>query len=107
MTVLPEGRSAVTWFEVLETFGAVSLLDVRLETGRTHQIRTHLASIGHPIVGDSSYGRDRTLDRRLGLGRPFLHAYRLSFDHPRTGERVDVRSELPVELADALGTLRR
>ncbi len=107
MAVTPDGRSSVTWFEVRERFGVASLLDVRLETGRTHQIRTHLASIGHPIVGDSTYGRDRTLDRRLGVGRPFLHAFRLSFDHPRTGERTEVESELPVELADALGTLRR
>ncbi|MGH2758892.1 MAG: RluA family pseudouridine synthase, partial [Actinomycetota bacterium] len=83
MAVLPDGRSSVTWFQARERFGGSALLEVKLETGRTHQIRTHLASIGHPIVGDAAYGRDRTLDRRLGLGRPFLHAFRLSFAHPR------------------------
>jgi 23S rRNA pseudouridine1911/1915/1917 synthase len=106
MAVLPEGRASVTWFHVSERFGEASLLDVRLETGRTHQIRTHLASIGHPIVGDASYGRDRTLERRLGVRRPFLHAYRLAFDHPFSGERLDVRIDLPSELAAGLQRLR-
>ena len=107
MAVLPDGRASVTWFEVRERFDETALLDVKLETGRTHQIRTHLASIGHPIVGDTSYGRDRSLDRRLGVRRPFLHAYSLAFDHPRSGERVEVRAELPPDLAAALDTLRR
>jgi 23S rRNA pseudouridine1911/1915/1917 synthase len=106
MAVLPEGRASVTWFHVSERFGEASLLDVRLETGRTHQIRTHLASIGHPIVGDASYGRDRTLERRLGVRRPFLHAYRLAFDHQFSGERLDVRIDLPSELAAGLQRLR-
>jgi 23S rRNA pseudouridine1911/1915/1917 synthase len=106
MAVLPEGRSAVTWFTVTERFGETVLLDVRLETGRTHQIRTHLASIGHPIVGDAAYGRDPGLARRLGVRRPFLHAYRLAFDHPVTGERIDVRADLPEALEGVLKTLR-
>jgi 23S rRNA pseudouridine1911/1915/1917 synthase len=77
-----------------------------LETGRTHQIRTHLASIGHAVVGDAAYGRDPSLARRLGLRRPFLHACRLAFVHPVTRKRVEVTSELPAELSSALGELR-
>jgi 23S rRNA pseudouridine1911/1915/1917 synthase len=106
MAVVPEGRPAVTWFVVTERFSDVSLLEVRLETGRTHQIRTHLASIGHAIVGDEAYGRDPAVARRLGVGRPFLHAYRLSFDHPVAGNRLEFERELPPELADALTRLR-
>lgn len=106
MAVRAEGRSSVTWFSVVERFEDVSLLDVRLETGRTHQIRTHLASIGHPIVGDAAYGRDPSFARKLGLRRPFLHARRLSFDHPETGERVEVASDLPGDLAHALEHVR-
>jgi 23S rRNA pseudouridine1911/1915/1917 synthase len=106
MAVLPEGRSSVTWFAAVERFPQATLLDVRLETGRTHQIRTHLESIGHAIVGDSAYGRDPVLARSLGLRRPFLHAYRLAFDHPLTGRRIDVQSRLPSELEDVLQRLR-
>jgi 23S rRNA pseudouridine1911/1915/1917 synthase len=106
MAVLPEGRSAVTWFTVSERFAEVSLLDVRLETGRTHQIRTHLASIGHPVVGDMAYGRDPSLARRLDLHRPFLHARRLAFAHPVTGEPIELESELPVDLVGVLERLR-
>jgi 23S rRNA pseudouridine1911/1915/1917 synthase len=82
------------------------LLEVKLETGRTHQIRTHLAAIGHPVVGDSSYGRDPSLARRLGLRRPFLHAARLQFAHPVTGESIDISSDLPPDLARVLEELR-
>jgi 23S rRNA pseudouridine1911/1915/1917 synthase len=106
MAVLPEGRSSVTWFSVVEPFEETTLLDVRLETGRTHQIRTHFASIGHPIVGDAAYGRDPSVARSLGLRRPFLHAYRLAFDHPLTGRRIDVQSRLPAELEEVLKRLR-
>lgn len=106
MAVTPDGRPAVTWFEVMERFDDLALLEVRLETGRTHQIRTHLASIGHPIVGDPAYGRDPARARALGLHRPFLHAYRLSFAHPVSGEDVTVRSELPQDLETALAGLR-
>jgi len=102
MAVTPDGRPAVTWFEVRERLGDLALLDVKLETGRTHQIRTHLASIGHPIVGDAAYGRDPARARELGLRRPFLHAYRLTFAHPVTGDDVTVTSELPADLAAAL-----
>lgn len=106
MAVVPEGRSAVTWFTTLERFADASLLEVKLETGRTHQIRTHFASIGHPILGDQAYGRDPTLARRLALRRPFLHAYRLGFAHPVTGEAMAFESPLPLELAAVLDALR-
>lgn len=106
MAVLPEGRPAVTWFRVREPFDGSSLLEVRLETGRTHQIRTHLAAVGHPIVGDAAYGHDPGLARRLGLRRTFLHACRLAFTHPATGERLEVTSDLPEELERVLAELR-
>jgi 23S rRNA pseudouridine1911/1915/1917 synthase len=107
MAVMPDGKHAVTWFAVRERYGEASLLEVRLETGRTHQIRTHLQAIGHPIVGDVVYGRDHSVARSLQLGRPFLHAFRLSFDHPIAGERRTFESALPADLADPLERLRR
>ncbi|HET9506908.1 MAG TPA: RluA family pseudouridine synthase [Gaiellaceae bacterium] len=91
-------REAVTWFEVLELLAEHALLDVRLETGRTHQIRVHLEAIELPVAGDPVYG----VPGDLGLGRQFLHAARLSFAHPFTGERVEVESPLPPDLAAAL-----
>ena len=106
MAVLADGRPAVTWFSVRERFGNCALLDVRLETGRTHQIRTHLASIGVPIVGDAAYGRDPTTARRLGLSRPFLHAYKLGFVHPVSGDELVFESPLPDELRSVLEGLR-
>jgi 23S rRNA pseudouridine1911/1915/1917 synthase len=105
MAVVPEGRPAVTWFDVSRRFSDLSLLEVRLETGRTHQIRTHLASIGHPVVGDEAYGRDPARARELGLDRPFLHAFRLAFEHPITGDALTFESELPDELAAVLSRL--
>jgi 23S rRNA pseudouridine1911/1915/1917 synthase len=96
-------RHAVTHFELAEALARTSLLDVRLETGRTHQIRVHLAAIGHPVAGDRTYGRG---GRELGLDRQFLHAARIAFDHPVTGERVDVASELPADLEAALALAR-
>jgi 23S rRNA pseudouridine1911/1915/1917 synthase len=94
-------RDAVTRFELLELVGQYALLRVDLETGRTHQIRVHLAAIGLPVVGDSVYGVPDP-----GLGRQFLHAARLAFDHPFTGERIEVESPLPRELARHLEALR-
>lgn len=91
-------RDAVTHFEVRERVGAETLLDIRLETGRTHQIRAHLAAIGHPICGDPTYGRAGT----HGLKRQFLHARRLSFEHPADGRPLSFESELPADLAAAL-----
>jgi 23S rRNA pseudouridine1911/1915/1917 synthase len=106
MAVLADGRPAVTWFSVKERFAQCALLEVKLETGRTHQIRTHLASIRLPVVGDAAYGRDPALARKLGLRRPFLHAYRLGFAHPVTGEALSFESRLPDELASVLEVVR-
>jgi 23S rRNA pseudouridine1911/1915/1917 synthase len=102
MAVVAGGREAVTTFRVLSSGAETSLLEVKPRTGRTHQIRVHLAEIGHPVVGDPVYGADRKLARRLGLDRPFLHAARLAFTHPATGERVDLEDPLPPDLASAL-----
>ena len=95
-----EGRAAVTHFETERVLpdGRYTLLRVRLETGRTHQIRAHLKAIGHPVAGDPEYGHAGV----LGLERQFLHAERLAFEHPVTGERIDVRSPLPDDLRRAL-----
>jgi 23S rRNA pseudouridine1911/1915/1917 synthase len=97
-----EPRTAVTHFELLETLQKHALLDVRLETGRTHQIRVHLAAIDLPVVGDAQYG----VAGDLGLGRQFLHAHRLRFRHPLTGEQVEVTSPLPADLEAALERAR-
>jgi 23S rRNA pseudouridine1911/1915/1917 synthase len=94
-------RDAVTYFELVEQLGDYALLRVRLETGRTHQIRVHLAAIGLPVVGDAVYGAPEP-----ALDRQFLHAARLAFTHPFTGERVDVESPLPADLAGRLQELR-
>jgi len=91
-------REAVTHFELVELFPRHALLDIKLETGRTHQIRVHLAAIDLPVAGDPVYGRPR----ELGLERQFLHAARLAFTHPFTNQRVDVESPLPSDLAAAL-----
>jgi 23S rRNA pseudouridine1911/1915/1917 synthase len=95
-------REARTHFTVLELLTLETYLEVRLETGRTHQIRAHFAAIGHPLTGDVTYGGAR----RYGLERQFLHAHRLSFEHPRTGERLSFTSELPPDLAAALEAAR-
>ena len=97
-----EPREAITWFEVVETLREHTLLDVRLETGRTHQIRVHLAAIDLPVSGDRSYGAKGD----LGLERQFLHAHRLRFRHPVTHERLDLESQLPDELTAALARAR-
>jgi 23S rRNA pseudouridine1911/1915/1917 synthase len=99
-------RAAVTHFEVIERLRATTLLRVRLETGRTHQIRAHLAAIGHPVCGDPQYG-GRASGRELGLERQFLHAEKLMFSHPRTGETLVCESKPPVELRRALDAARR
>ena len=91
-------RSAITHFEIEKTLAESTLLRVKLETGRTHQIRAHLEAIGLPVVGDPTYGAGST----YGLNRQFLHAARLSFDHPVSGEKVDVSSPLPDDLQLAL-----
>jgi 23S rRNA pseudouridine1911/1915/1917 synthase len=95
-------RPAVTHFAIAEALSGRTLLDVELETGRTHQIRVHLAAVGHPVVGDPVYGHGR----ELGLDRQFLHAARLRFTHPWSEQEVDVRSPLPADLASALDLAR-
>jgi 23S rRNA pseudouridine1911/1915/1917 synthase len=107
MAVVADGRWARTEYRVLERYDSpadLALLECRLETGRTHQIRVHLSSINHPLVGDPVYGQRRP---KLQVERPFLHAAELSFVHPATGERVTFVSELAADLAERLGTLRR
>ena len=111
MTVLPGGREALTEYHVLEQFahsvgpaaGDYSLVEAEPLTGRTHQIRVHFASIGHPVVGDAVYGRRRS---RLAVPRQFLHARRLAFKHPRTGQRLEFEAPLPADLAAILALLR-
>jgi 23S rRNA pseudouridine1911/1915/1917 synthase len=97
------GRPAVTEYRVLEQLEGCSLLELRPRTGRTHQVRVHLAFMGHPVVGDSVYGRRK---QRLGLRRQFLHAHRLGFRHPSSGERMELVSELPADLESVLDRMR-
>lgn len=105
--VTQDGRPSVTHYSVIEAFRRASLLDVHLETGRTHQIRVHMSSVGHPCVGDPMYGSDPNLARELGLQRQWLHATRLGFTHPRTGEYMEVESQYPADLRAALDAVRR
>jgi 23S rRNA pseudouridine1911/1915/1917 synthase len=105
-TRLGKGRSALTDYEVIEEFELFSLLRVRIGTGRTHQIRVHLSSIGHPIVGDRLYGAPAAIPGVPPLGRFFLHAYRLRFLSPSSGEPIVVESPLPPELSEFLAHLR-
>jgi 23S rRNA pseudouridine1911/1915/1917 synthase len=102
--VVPDGRSARTHYRVRESFGSASLLEVDLETGRTHQIRVHLATIGHPVVGDRSYTRRADPVR---VKRIFLHAARIVFNHPVTGAETIVESPLPPDLVASLESVRR
>ncbi len=95
-------REARTHFEVLELLATETYLEARLETGRTHQIRAHFAAIGHPLVGDTTYGGEE----KYGLARQFLHAHRLSFAHPVSGERLSFSSPLPADLEAALAAAR-
>jgi 23S rRNA pseudouridine1911/1915/1917 synthase len=101
-----EGRRAETAFDVRERLGSATLLDAMPRTGRTHQIRVHLAAIGHPILGDRAYGGGGDDARGLGLDRPFLHAWRIRFVHPLTGETVSLEEPLPDDLMTALDRLR-
>ncbi|WP_030417868.1 RluA family pseudouridine synthase [Streptomyces sp. NRRL F-5065] len=104
--VTADGKPSVTHYDLIEAFRAASLLDVALETGRTHQIRVHMAAHRHPCVGDLTYGADPTLAKRLRLPRQWLHAVRLGFDHPGTGERVEFTSDYPDDLGRALDQVR-
>lgn len=100
------GRHAITHYKTLEAHRFASLLEITLETGRTHQIRVHFSALKHPLVGDSMYGADPKLAERLGLERQWLHAVKLGFKHPATGENVEFSSDYPSDLAGALEALR-
>ena len=104
--VMADGRHSVTHYETLEAHRFASLLEVHLETGRTHQIRVHMSALKHPCVGDLTYGADPTLAQRVGLERQWLHATRLGFEHPDTGEHVEYESTYPADLAHALEVIR-
>jgi 23S rRNA pseudouridine1911/1915/1917 synthase len=104
--VIADGKPSVTHYETIEAFPAASLLEIHLETGRTHQIRVHMAAQRHPCVGDSMYGADPTLSARLGLTRQWLHAVQLGFAHPATGDRVTFTTGYPDDLQHALDVLR-
>lgn len=104
--VTNDGKHSITHYRTIEAFPQASLLEVELETGRTHQIRVHMAAQRHPCVGDSMYGADPTLSERLGLDRQWLHAMRLGFIHPGTGEPVEFSSSYPADLQNAFDMLR-
>jgi 23S rRNA pseudouridine1911/1915/1917 synthase len=101
-----EGRAAETGFEIRERLTRSTLLEATPRTGRTHQIRVHLRAIGHPILGDRAYGGGGDDATALGLARPFLHSWRIAFDHPVTGERIEVEEALPDDLGGALDRAR-
>ena len=101
-----DGKPSVTHYQTLEAFRSASLLEIILETGRTHQIRVHFSAFRHPLVGDTMYGADPTLAKRLGLEHQWLHAVRLGFEHPITGDKVEFESTYPAELANVLANLR-
>ena len=104
--VVADGKPSITHYDTLEAFPAATLLEIHLETGRTHQIRVHMAAQRHPCVGDATYGADPTLSARLGLSRQWLHAMRLGFAHPATGAPVEFESVYPDDLQHALDVLR-
>jgi 23S rRNA pseudouridine1911/1915/1917 synthase len=103
--VTHDGRNAITYFDTLANYPIATLLSVGLETGRTHQIRVHMAAQRHPLVGDSLYGANPTIATRLGLKRQWLHAVRLRFNHPTTGEELEITSDYAPDLADSLELL--
>lgn len=115
MTVLPNnssrGKTAITHYKVIQRLDHAAQIECRLETGRTHQVRVHCASIGHPLLGDPAYGRTpkqlRPALERLGFARQALHAAELGFQHPLTGEMVQFRSDLPQDMAELIDELSR
>lgn len=104
--VTQDGKPSVTHYETLEAFRSASLVEVELETGRTHQIRVHFSAFKHPLVGDTMYGADPVLAAKLNLDRQWLHAMRLSFNHPISGDLVSFESSYPADLQHALEYLR-
>ncbi|MDP9823496.1 RluA family pseudouridine synthase [Nocardioides massiliensis] len=105
-TVRADGKASITHYDTLEAHRFASLLEVKLETGRTHQIRVHMAALKHPCVGDPLYGADPVLARRVGLDRQWLHATRLGFEHPASGDYVEFASPYPDDLQRALDVIR-
>lgn len=105
--VVADGKPSITHYKSLELFPAVSLLEIELETGRTHQIRVHFSALHHPLVGDLTYGADHTIAERLEMHRPWLHARQLAFTHPITGEYLSFNCEYPSDLTRSLATLAR
>ncbi|BBH18336.1 pseudouridine synthase [Nocardioides baekrokdamisoli] len=104
--VMPDGRHSITHYETLEAHRFASLLEIHLETGRTHQIRVHMSALKHPCVGDPLYGSDPVLAKRVGLDRQWLHAVKLGITHPETGEWVEFESSYPDDLKHALDVIR-
>lgn len=103
--VVANGKPSITHYKTLEVFPAVTLLEIELETGRTHQIRVHFSALHHPLVGDQTYGSDPALAQRLKISRPWLHAKKLTFTHPASGERINFTSEYPEDLTRSLALL--
>ncbi|QPL06278.1 MULTISPECIES: RluA family pseudouridine synthase [Actinomyces] len=106
MAIIDGGRESVTHYDVIESMPTADLVEVHLETGRTHQIRVHMAAVGHPCVGDATYGADPKLSERTGIVRQWLHACALGLAHPVTGQWMTFRSEYPEDLVHALDVLR-
>jgi len=103
--VVANGKPSITHYKTLEVFPAVTLLEIELETGRTHQIRVHFSALHHPLVGDLTYGSDPALAARLKISRPWLHAIQLAFTHPGSGERISFTAEYPEDLTRPLALL--
>ena len=103
--VVADGKPSITHYKTLEVFPAVTLLEIELETGRTHQIRVHFSALHHPLVGDLTYGSDPVLAQKLTITRPWLHAKQLAFTHPGSGERLSFNSEYPEDLTRSLALL--
>ncbi|WP_108833241.1 RluA family pseudouridine synthase [Actinomyces sp. Marseille-P3109] len=106
MAIIEGGRESITHYDVIEAMPGACLAEVHLETGRTHQIRVHMAAVGHPCVGDATYGADPAMTARTGLVRQWLHARELGVTHPITGERMVFTSAYPADLVHALDVLR-
>lgn len=103
--VVADGKESITHYKVIEYYRSVSMVKVELETGRTHQIRVHFAALGHPLVGDTTYGADPVLGKSLAMRRPWLHALELRFNHPVSGEALVLNAAYPADLEGSLALL--
>jgi 23S rRNA pseudouridine1911/1915/1917 synthase len=103
--VVATGKESITHYEVIEFYRSVSLVKVELETGRTHQIRVHFSALGHPLVGDTTYGADPVLGKKLKMSRPWLHALELRFSHPTNGNPLVLKAPYPDDLQASLALL--